>query len=1065
MSLADDRVNVYRELGLPTFEGETRSLFEDRLKSLENDLNGWSKFTGISQTSTPSLSAVRWLGRIFLKDKRVFKWKVLSEDKRAQLIKAYYWDLKPDVLAKLARADWDRLSSIMNTVEAFNDNLYLCNIDRLVKTRHTPQFWRMQHWIISTEVHRPGAAIEDIKRFTTLVKHRSIQSHSPLPPSPKVLPGFAGNRCVPEELPPFWCHLCPWLRLVWKRGSVLKSEQTRVMHLVGNRGYPPPNKHVRNKSLIEHAELLTSDPPKEDPLRESLLYEHAFHIGQYIHDLKEKQGKTPNVAHLSLTNSASMDKPVKEGGRAFEVAEKFRKWRDRIPDSDFQARTWFGVDFHLKAGIPVWKTACYPQGRPFYLDFAEDEKFLERTDEDVEPGESSILMDPKNIEAMFAGPDRKPEDPPYRHSDPIFGLDKFTGYQLLQWSIDEGISEGCLSGSPYENKDDPLRLTTKRPRIRCASIGEPGWKSRVVTIGEDWLTIFLQPFSHQMRAELEIHPSARVGLSRGWQMFEYIKTCGWKNQYSDPEDRFYLSSDLKTATDYCRHDFSLALLKGFMDGIRASTHYNVLAAELLCSPREYLSTICGSTFFGRETTRGILMGDPGAKIVLTLHNLVAESIAFVSLRQSRNFHTVSSVYLDEWKLPTSWRHFVCTGDDHFAHGPKAYLQEITRAHELNGMCVSKEKNYLSKTGGFYAEEAFLLHEDFDPKTFYNCKKPLARMCYFSHPHVDALKVRLFSPVSKECDGKDEPNPAIGRAQTLSGMLAWWDGGFSRFRKYASLRWEARLNAYLPEKDYLRYLPIILGGIGAPALHVSYSRLLSAMLEAPLKLRKAWIGSIEDEIDPVIKRCLATFATNARSRGIERNDIEEQIKESLLMAVAVDIRDIDQLRPQTLTDEEWNNLRLRDKIRLAKPADLVDLRTAIQIIDRPYTFRDMLYPEKSRKHGIDPYRRRNYVKLPWSKRERMFLKNIQESTLLDSLNYPVEKSFNALEHIVDNVIKGVDPRVKEKKLIFIPRSVVSGDDLCTLQVPAIVEACPLQTMAVCVPGASTPGPHTEAQTPV
>jgi hypothetical protein len=399
----------------------------------------------------------------------------------------------------------------------------------------------------------------------------------------------------------------------------------------------------------------------------------------------------------------------------------------------------------------------------------------------------------------------------FKLEDPLYGLDHTTGYQLLQWSIEEGLRNKILEGSPYYRENDSLRLSGRWPSIRPSTIGEPGAKSRVVTVAEDWLTVLLQPWSHHVIGMLRAHPSASSGLTRGWQLFEWVKRQG--NSAPPPRgNRYYLSSDLTTATDFCVHSYSKSMLGGLHRGLeRAGDTYFNLCADLLTSPRIYEGGNV-EEYFDKPTTRGVLMGDPGAKIVLTLHNLCAELEAYLRYTYSmigasdEDFlYRLSSL---QGAPLSKWRVFACSGDDHFGQGPREYLTCITRNHDLNGMSVSWPQNFLSSRGGFYCEE-MLLTVGLEDEHIWGRKVPLRDVDYHQQPHIDSMKVRLFSPCAKEHEGKDEPNPAIGKARQMHGMLAWLGGGFELLVPLFSARWEHRMEAFLPPDLAFRYLPVKL----------------------------------------------------------------------------------------------------------------------------------------------------------------------------------------------------------------------------------------------------------------
>lgn len=79
----------------------------------------------------------------------------------------------------------------------------------------------------------------------------------------------------------------------------------------------------------------------------------------------------------------------------------------------------------------------------------------------------------------------------------------------------------------------------------------------------------------------------------------------------------FMSGDYEAATDNIYHCAALDACTRFLQAIGGFTDYDAECLFLLCSPR---------TVIGEEqtwkTTSGVLMGDPGSKIVLTILTLV-----------------------------------------------------------------------------------------------------------------------------------------------------------------------------------------------------------------------------------------------------------------------------------------------------------------------------------------------------------------------------------------------------------------------------------------------------------
>jgi len=322
------------------------------------------------------------------------------------------------------------------------------------------------------------------------------------------------------------------------------------------------------------------------------------------------------------------------------------------------------------------------------------------------------------------------------------------------------------------------------------------------------------------------------------------------------------------------------------------------------------------------------------------------------------------------------------------------------------------------------------------------KVPLRDAPYAEQPHIDAMKVRLFSPCAKEHEGKDEPNPAIGKARQMHGMLAWLGGGFESLTPLFAKRWEQRMAAYLPADLAFRYLPVRLGGIEAPAYHRPKVDVRRALLALP----EVHLWAIQEVLDgsstPMLSRVLASFATNARARGISSDAIEDEIRQTLhnasltrgvddpgLFSMALD-RDLlfaSELDPVLV----WRNLRYKDKAAVAKRLGLVSIDEAIDLIGRPYLFRDMLYPEISQRHGINPYRSSQYDNIPWLARQAKFYENLSWNLPRSDVTLSPDRKASLVDRLADWCVEN-KPLDVPKEVYFFPEGVVVHKKLATLR---------------------------------
>jgi hypothetical protein len=903
----------------------------------------------------------------------------------------------------LCRAKYDDLKRTCNFVESITDSVIFSTPSVDTDGVH---FKRLLKWAYSVSVYRTDTGTGQWKEFGSLLKWHALKSETEKPEAPTDFPGFGDQNT--EDFPRFWFKLCPWMESVVMFGARSKLDLTRVAHLTSSRGLPSGDDTTRKRSLQKHRNTLESVHDETEE-REEILRLLSNLIGRKI---KEETSDYTSAAHLSLTTSSSFDSKVKEGGRAKEISESFRSWMEAVPTRTVEGTTLLGRESAEVAGFPRWMTA----GRRNYNDFIAELPH----DEDgaisscVMPGESrqDTVFDFEN----------------FKYEDPIYGLDEATGYQLHQWAVEEMLNLGFLTGDKHQ--PDSLQLSAEvYPLIRRSSIGEPGAKSRVVTVGEACVTIFLQPFSHHITGWLRNHPSARSGLTRAAQGFEYVKGLHRKEcpgDVEEPELRM-LSSDLTTATDFCVHSYSQAMLDGLVSGLDEECPYHRLSNKLLCSSRR----VVDSEEDVWSTNRGILMGDPGAKAVLTMHNLCAELEALIRYRLGRDASDAELLsHLRKLKhIPSAWwRHFSCSGDDHAATGPREYLREITKSHSRNGMSVSWPQNFISEIGGTYCEEWIFIRD-------YSCQeifrgKFLFQLDYESHCHVDAIKLRLLSPCSKEHEGKDEPNPGIGKAHQISKVLAWLEKPLDLLKKWASWRFSERFSAFLSD-NVTRYLPVSLGGLEAPAWHLDLPTVIDQIIDLDhnhlILMRKVLSG----ESTHLDRRVLSSFASNARARGINADLIGDQVRDFLSNKELIHSINLDEIQSLiVVSPDEFRSWNYSTKIRKARSAGFISLNDAINMIERPYIFRDLLFPDMSAKHGYDPRSTIPYSNKSWISRKRKFTELVDRQ-VPDGEGDPLSSA--DVTRIASSVVEGARLGIPPLNLL-IPKDVVELDSRPQLRTP-------------------------------
>lgn len=761
--------------------------------------------------------------------------------------------------------------------------------------------WR---WVISNMAHRRGRAhtTKMWKSFCAHFKSVAIRSERPPPKVPRGTKYHDEKGCFrfPEE---FHFH-----RRIVERGITTKDEASHVLHATSTRGLPAPQRSEWIDEVNSHGERITSSPVIDPGEFKKLDF-----LGSRLAAICVRNGKdrmTHSVAHLSLSNSASFDGSRRTGGRAASVADKFLRWVTGVPLVTSHKLTWFGQPYWEEATIPRFRTMCRTE--------LLDRKEFIRSDD---LGDNMPELDMLNI----------------RYLNPVAGLDGKTGFQLLQWSIEEGIRLGSLKGKPYFDEEAPLQLGEILPAIRVSPIGEPGGKVRTITVDEDWVTLFLSPFGHETISWLDWHPSATAGLGAAAQAYEYAKSA----RAEVPKDFYFLTSDLTQASEMLVRPYTRTLLQSFCKGVGLKGPYYTTAIDLLCGSRLLDScTIHGYEYTGCETTRGCLMGDPGTKAALTLTMLAAEEWAF------RCF-VLDDPYTEPPKV--LWRHFVNAGDDHLACGPKPYLELIDQTLVKLGADLSIEKCFISQIGAFYSEEMVLNLSSIR----WMAEKPLWDRPYAETPHVDSIKVRLLSPCEKQSpETQDESNPAIGKWKYLNRKLNWLPESLRYLVPVVQGRFIARFRHYVDWDDPMTYMPATFGGLDFPTddMELVWGRLLDlhpAILDGMVQL-------MDKNCPYAIRSSIYSYRSNTTYRGRSLNDLLICQNKALFQMADDNITDEELRVKLEIPLEKWILVRHRDRARMAKKLGYLSLGEVTEMILRPTYFKEVLTEDNTRIEELDEY---------------------------------------------------------------------------------------------------------------
>jgi len=380
-----------------------------------------------------------------------------------------------------------------------------------------------------------------------------------------------------------------------------------------------------------------------------------------------------------------------------------------------------------------------------------------------------------------------------------------------------------------------------------------------VTTGPYWLNVLQQGLAHQLKDILKGHPSVRSSLQKtdqAWQSLYLFSQQGY------PEDYSCLSSDLKEATDHIPKVVALQLLSGFLQGTGLRTNLGEIALDLLRMDRTFI----GPGFVSENQTRGVMMGEPLTKCILSIMNLVIEELAY---RKHHGINVVVSFYKND-----PLRTYHVGGDDHLAIGPKQYLDYITCYHERFGNQISYGKHGISRIAVKYCEKVLDIRNIYKPW----CLRTIndTTEAYETSPFVDSIKVRLLSPTTKSIDVVSDRNTGIGKGISLGRTLKWLNRDHfpTKWVKMVRDRFFERMGSLLPDRSSGVYwqlmLPSYWGGLNLYT-DDEVEQLYKKLPSLTLSIMEGYATGEDSSTSGV--RELRKFLTNYSYRGFRLNETE------------------------------------------------------------------------------------------------------------------------------------------------------------------------------------------------
>jgi hypothetical protein len=675
-----------------------------------------------------------------------------------------------------------------------------------------------------------------------------------------------------------------------------KKSLSDLAHLISSRQLPTGDRRVEELALQKFEKFTTEMyHPDSEILYD--LYQAARIIGRKC----RKAGPGPErSAHISLAASGSLFNNVESGGRAKEILDFIIPYLSEIP-LESRTITLPFISLSEVKGVPRWRTWCRDQT---YEEFP-DTPFGELTQETL------------------------------------------AGFTVFRQGFDEAIGTQILCCAYVAMQHDTQGESSIL--LRVLTITEPGCKARIVTTGPWWLYVLQQSQAHVTRAFLASHPSAESGLMRTDQAWQYLYPIS-KARPSFKDDMACLSSDLTSATDVIPRKVAVQLLQGFIDGVGYTGPLVDVAVEIVKRDRLCIVEQTGTAFLA---TRGVFMGEPLAKTILTLLNLSCEEVAIRRHLKVNYRHPV--------QVP--WRCFSVAGDDHIAIGPKGYLREITRTHIRAGSKISPEKHAISSIAVRYCEKIL------DIRNIRNLKwTPVninnASEFYLESPFVDSVKVRLLSPCSKSNENFNDRNTAVGKAKSLGNTLRWLH------RPHFSIKWVSmvrdrfftRMGSLLPDRSSGVYwhllLPEVFGGLG---LWLEED-IPDLAIRLPSPSKRLIVDIPAGKLSSQELTNIRGFTANASYRGYELVESEVSLVREFIIQDLYQILQSGTAADICAIEEIPTDISLKQKLsRLKKKGWLTAEELEDQLL-RPFLFKEIFSQEaKVMAFNTETFKRR-YAKL-------------------------------------------------------------------------------------------------------
>lgn len=451
---------------------------------------------------------------------------------------------------------------------------------------------------------------------------------------------------------------------------------------------------------------------------------------------------------------------------------------------------------------------------------------------------------------------------------------------------------------------------------RLAVVGELG-KARVITVAPTWFVQVLITMQKILMHSLRFIPEVSAGV--------FSRDDAYKAYAEIPDvssgDFHFFMSDLKDATNGPpKSGIVDTVLPWLFDQVGAESPIPQrdleIALSLLMSERKI--EVGNDYGIPREflTRRGILMGDPMTKVILTIaYYLIVKAVCADVEREHPGCHTWFRIKGDDVVI------LVVGVSPEASTTEKHFLRRISEAQ----FRVSPLDTFVSHVA-FYCEGLFLAPRGLEIEK-------ISRARRFGHAYADPVKGRYMVPFWKvDPGGKDPLVLPLSKLESIVKRLSWFVPDSVQWRRTYSCAMTATKSFRL-ERDPSLFLPPKQGGIGllpdCGVRELSSADWNQFIWSWAVDLKSTVLrDKIPEFVDPGVPRFVARSSNHAFSHHLRvdpRQVIPTEWEETFLH-----LEDVDERLSTRLAEYLGRNPNYSSDISVASYAESVDRFSTVHL---------------------------------------------------------------------------------------------------------------------------------------